>query len=114
MIFGPDAGSIFLSTFLIGVPATTFCIKTLLEIQKDGSLFVYGVLGLEIFLTLLVCYPSFIVEVVDGVKQAKFGTWNQPCKPNWTFNLYNFFIYFYICGLIGSNRQNQTVKLSNW
>ncbi|KAL3585154.1 hypothetical protein D5086_012021 [Populus alba] len=35
-VFGPDAGSLFLTTFLIGGPATAFCIKMLLLlIRKD-------------------------------------------------------------------------------
>ncbi|KAI5583575.1 hypothetical protein BDE02_06G023900 [Populus trichocarpa] len=35
-VFGPDAGSLFLTTFLIGGPATAFCIKMLLLlVRKD-------------------------------------------------------------------------------
>ncbi|XP_009790623.1 putative protein S-acyltransferase 1 [Nicotiana tabacum] len=40
LIFGPDAASLYLSTFLIGAPALTFCIKMLLMIPKVSP--VYG------------------------------------------------------------------------
>ncbi|PIN18869.1 DHHC-type Zn-finger protein [Handroanthus impetiginosus] len=40
LIFGPDGASVFLSTFLIGAPALTFCVKMLLRIPKLD--FVYG------------------------------------------------------------------------
>lgn len=53
LIFGPDAGSVLLSTVLIGAPALTFCIKTLLDTEKDGNVFGYTVLALGIVLTLL-------------------------------------------------------------
>ncbi|KAK1408519.1 hypothetical protein QVD17_40364 [Tagetes erecta] len=84
LIFGPDAGSIFLSTCLIGAPAITFCIKTLLEIQKDGSMFVYAVLCLEIFLTLLVLTFLFMTSARNpGIVRRN----KQPPGCETSFNL---------------------------
>lgn len=40
LVFGPDAGSVFLSTALIGGPALTFCIKMLMRISELD--FLYG------------------------------------------------------------------------
>lgn len=37
LIFGPDGASVVLSTFLIGTPALTFCIKMLLNMPEVGS-----------------------------------------------------------------------------
>ncbi|XP_071688463.1 probable protein S-acyltransferase 2 [Rutidosis leptorrhynchoides] len=54
LIFGPDAGSVLLSTLLIGAPAITFCIETLFTIEKYGNIFGYGVLALAIILTIVV------------------------------------------------------------
>ncbi|KDP25918.1 hypothetical protein JCGZ_23042 [Jatropha curcas] len=34
-VFGPDAGSLFLTSFLIGGPAIAFCIKMMLTLGKD-------------------------------------------------------------------------------
>ncbi|KAI3772715.1 hypothetical protein L6452_03908 [Arctium lappa] len=53
LVFGPDAGSVLLSTFLIAAPAITFCIKMLLNTTKDESVFGYVVLAAGIVLTLL-------------------------------------------------------------
>ncbi|XP_076907633.1 putative protein S-acyltransferase 1 [Bidens hawaiensis] len=61
LIFGPDAGSILLSTFLIGAPAITFCIKTLLDMRKDGrSTFEYAELIIEITLALALLVLTFL------------------------------------------------------
>ncbi|CAN1337794.1 Probable protein S-acyltransferase 3 [Linum perenne] len=43
LVFGPDAASLFLTSFLIGGPAITFCFKMLLMIGKDPA-FNYPVL----------------------------------------------------------------------
>lgn len=53
MIVGPDAASLFLSTFLIGCPAFTFCIKMLLMIRQHDPLFGYPVLAVGFLLTIL-------------------------------------------------------------
>ncbi|CAI0374658.1 unnamed protein product [Linum tenue] len=37
LVFGPDAASLFLTSFLIGGPAITFCIKMLLMMATDPS-----------------------------------------------------------------------------
>ncbi|CAI0439843.1 unnamed protein product [Linum tenue] len=43
LVFGPDAASLFLTSFLIGAPAITFCIKMLLMMRID-PVFNYPVL----------------------------------------------------------------------
>nr|XP_043622713.1 probable protein S-acyltransferase 3 [Erigeron canadensis] len=63
LIFGPDAASILLSTFLIGAPGITFCIKALLGAQKDGNnVFEYAVLAGGIVLTLVVLNFLFLTS----------------------------------------------------
>ncbi|KAJ9548042.1 hypothetical protein OSB04_020585 [Centaurea solstitialis] len=52
LVFGPDAGSVLLSTLLIAAPAITFCIKMLLNVTKDETVFGYVVLAAGIVLTL--------------------------------------------------------------
>lgn len=55
VVFGHDAGSLFLTSFLIGGPAVTFCIKmTLKMINGDQPSFDLPVLIVAIVLTLLV------------------------------------------------------------
>lgn len=54
MVFGPDAQSVLLTTFMIGSPALTFCTKMFFRIPEadflyDGAVFLTGLL-----LTLLV------------------------------------------------------------
>lgn len=44
MVLGPDAASLFLTSFLIGCPAITFCMKMMIIIAKDGPSFNYPVL----------------------------------------------------------------------
>ncbi|KAI3444255.1 hypothetical protein Pfo_000920 [Paulownia fortunei] len=58
LIFGPDAASVLLSTFLIGAPALTFCIKMLLRIPKVD--FLYGHVVLIVGLVLTVLDLSFL------------------------------------------------------
>lgn len=53
MIFGPDAASVALSTFLIGTPAVTFCIKMLLRIPKMDPLCGYAVVIVGVVLLVL-------------------------------------------------------------
>ncbi|XP_051138894.1 probable protein S-acyltransferase 1 isoform X1 [Andrographis paniculata] len=53
LIFGPDGGSVVLSTFLIGVPAVTFCISMLLRIPKVDELYGRIVLIVGVVLTVL-------------------------------------------------------------
>ncbi|KAI3787084.1 hypothetical protein L1987_41284 [Smallanthus sonchifolius] len=84
LIFGPDAGSILLSTFLIGAPAITFCIKTLLEIKKDGSTFAYATLSLEIVFTLLVLTFLFMTSARNpGIVRRN----KRPPECEESFNL---------------------------
>uniref|UniRef100_A0A5B7CGS9 S-acyltransferase n=1 Tax=Davidia involucrata TaxID=16924 RepID=A0A5B7CGS9_DAVIN len=52
LIFGPDAASLILSTFLIGGPALTFCIKMLLRIRETDPLYGYTVLIVGFILTV--------------------------------------------------------------
>ncbi|GFQ02649.1 probable protein s-acyltransferase 3, partial [Phtheirospermum japonicum] len=53
LIFGPDASSVILSTFLIGGPALTFCFKMLLRIQELNGLYGRIVLLVGLVLTFL-------------------------------------------------------------
>ncbi|GER25984.1 DHHC-type zinc finger family protein [Striga asiatica] len=53
LVFGPDAGSILLSTFLIGGPALTFCVRLFLKIHELDYLYGHIVLGVAIVLTIL-------------------------------------------------------------
>ncbi|KAL5743286.1 hypothetical protein ACOSQ2_026402 [Xanthoceras sorbifolium] len=53
LVFGPDAGSLYLTSFLIGCPAITFCIKMLFMIRKHDPLFSYPVLIAGVVLTIL-------------------------------------------------------------
>ena len=55
MVLGQDAGSLFLTSFLIGGPAVTFCIKMILKmINGDHPSFDLPVLIVAIILTALV------------------------------------------------------------
>ncbi|KAG6430953.1 hypothetical protein SASPL_109027 [Salvia splendens] len=53
LVFGPDAGSVLLSTVLIGGPALTFCIKMLLRISELDFLYGRIVLAGGFILTFL-------------------------------------------------------------
>lgn len=54
LIFGPDASSLFLSTFLIGAPAISFCIKIAMEISEFDLFYDCAILTGGIILTVLV------------------------------------------------------------
>ncbi|XP_060960381.1 probable protein S-acyltransferase 1 isoform X2 [Cannabis sativa] len=53
LVFGHDAGSLFLTTFLIGGPAITFCIRMIVMSKGQNPFFFYPVLIGGIVLTLL-------------------------------------------------------------
>ncbi|VVB13281.1 unnamed protein product [Arabis nemorensis] len=53
LIFGPDVASLLLTSFLIGAPALTFCIRMLVWIRKDDPFFNYTVLTSGCILTIL-------------------------------------------------------------
>ncbi|KAL9232689.1 hypothetical protein vseg_007769 [Gypsophila vaccaria] len=53
LVLGPDAGSLYLSSFLIGCPAITFCIRMLVRIKEHDPLYGYGVLTSGAILTFL-------------------------------------------------------------
>ncbi|KAG5402811.1 hypothetical protein IGI04_008930 [Brassica rapa subsp. trilocularis] len=53
LIFGPDVSSLFLTSFLIGAPALTFCIRMLFWIRRGDPSFNYTVLTSGFILTLL-------------------------------------------------------------
>ncbi|KAL0648675.1 hypothetical protein Bca4012_046966 [Brassica carinata] len=65
LIFGPDVNSLFLTSFLIGAPALTFCIRMLVWIQKDDPIFNYTVLTSAFILTLLVFTFLFLTSARD-------------------------------------------------
>ncbi|XP_075491596.1 putative protein S-acyltransferase 1 isoform X1 [Primulina tabacum] len=54
LIFGPDAASLLLSSFLIGAPALTFCTKMLVRIPEVDSLYGHIVFIVGLVLTFLV------------------------------------------------------------
>lgn len=54
LIFGPDGASVLLSTFLIGTPALTFCIKMLLRIPDVVPFYRQPVVVGGFILTILV------------------------------------------------------------
>ncbi|AED90824.1 DHHC-type zinc finger family protein [Arabidopsis thaliana] len=53
LIFGPDVSSLYLTSFLIGAPALTFCIRMLVWIKRGDPFFNYTVLASGFILTLL-------------------------------------------------------------
>ncbi|KAI3869505.1 hypothetical protein MKX03_033228 [Papaver bracteatum] len=53
MIFGPDVGSLFLSTLLIGVPALVFCSQVLKKIDRHDPCLGYPVLAVALAITIL-------------------------------------------------------------
>ncbi|KAL6539728.1 putative protein S-acyltransferase 3 [Orobanche hederae] len=53
LVFGPDAASLFLSMFLIGGPAFTFCARMFLRISEVDYLYGHTVLFVGIILTVL-------------------------------------------------------------
>ncbi|GLT60117.1 hypothetical protein SLA2020_328980 [Shorea laevis] len=53
MVCGPDAGSLYLTLFLIGCPAIAFCIKMIMIFKEENPLFDYPVLFGGLFLTIL-------------------------------------------------------------
>lgn len=59
LVLGPDAGSLYLSSFLIGCPAITFCIRMLIRIREHDPLYGYGVLTTGVVLTLMVCFLGY-------------------------------------------------------
>ncbi|CAF1790950.1 unnamed protein product [Brassica napus] len=65
LIFGPDVNSLFLTSFLIGAPALTFCIRMLVWIQKDDPIFNFTVLTSAFILTLLVFMFLFLTSARD-------------------------------------------------
>lgn len=54
MIFGPDASSLFLTSFLIGCPAIAFCIKVAVITNQDDPVFNYHAFLGGLILTVLV------------------------------------------------------------
>ncbi|PON91056.1 Zinc finger, DHHC-type, palmitoyltransferase [Trema orientale] len=53
IVFGHDAGSLFLTSFMIGGPAITFCIRMIVMTKGQNPFFVYPVLIGGIVLTVL-------------------------------------------------------------
>ncbi|KAL3623713.1 hypothetical protein CASFOL_032529 [Castilleja foliolosa] len=58
LVFGPDAGSVFLSTLLIGGPALTFCIRMFLRIPEVD--YIYGRVVLTVGLVLTILDLTFL------------------------------------------------------
>lgn len=53
LVFGPDGSSLFLSSFLIGAPALTFCIRMLVRLSEAEPLYGHLVLIFGFVLTIL-------------------------------------------------------------
>ncbi|XP_057948195.1 probable protein S-acyltransferase 4 [Malania oleifera] len=64
VVFGADAASLYLTTLLIGGPATTFSVKMVLNI-RENDLFGYPVLIIELILTVLVFIFLFLTSGRD-------------------------------------------------
>ncbi|KAL3841120.1 hypothetical protein ACJIZ3_025711 [Penstemon smallii] len=58
LVFGPDAASLLLTTFMIGAPALTFCIKMLMRMPNVD--FLYGHVVLIVGVILLVLDLTFL------------------------------------------------------
>ncbi|KAM2124781.1 hypothetical protein ACFX1Q_015334 [Malus domestica] len=54
IVFGHDAASLFLTSFLIGCPALTFCIRMLVKMRPQDGHYDYSVIAGGIILTVLV------------------------------------------------------------
>ncbi|RDX78349.1 putative protein S-acyltransferase 3, partial [Mucuna pruriens] len=54
LVFGQDASSLYLTSFLIGGPAITFCVRMLLSIKEEDPKFSHPVLIGGVILTVLV------------------------------------------------------------
>lgn len=65
VVFGQDALSLFLTSFLIGGPAITFCIRMILSIKDDSPLFSHPVLIGGVILTILVFIFLFMTSGRD-------------------------------------------------
>ncbi|KAB2608455.1 protein S-acyltransferase 1 [Pyrus ussuriensis x Pyrus communis] len=53
IVFGHDAASLFLTSFLIGCPALTFCIRMFVKMRRQDGHYDYSVLAGGIILTVL-------------------------------------------------------------
>lgn len=53
IVFGDDAGSLILTSILIGAPAITFCVRMIVKTRGHSPFFIYPVLTGAILLTLL-------------------------------------------------------------
>ncbi|KAL9240055.1 hypothetical protein vseg_014316 [Gypsophila vaccaria] len=72
-VLGPDAGSLYLSSFLIGCPAITFCTRMLVRIKEHDPLYGYGVLTAGIILTFLDLMFLYMTSVRDpGIVPRNF------------------------------------------
>ncbi|CAO2831508.1 unnamed protein product [Amaranthus hypochondriacus] len=65
LVLGPDAGSLYLSSFLIGCPAFTFCIRMLVRIKEHDPLYGYGVLTTGVVLTFMDLLFLFMTSARD-------------------------------------------------
>ncbi|KAL8489169.1 hypothetical protein ACS0TY_025169 [Phlomoides rotata] len=65
LVFGPDGGSVLLSTFLIGGPALTFCLKMYLRIPEVNFLYGRLVLIIGLVLTFLDLFLLFMTAASD-------------------------------------------------
>ncbi|XP_042508793.1 probable protein S-acyltransferase 4 isoform X2 [Macadamia integrifolia] len=86
MIFGPDVASLFLSTFLIGAPAITFCIKVFTKVQNaqelSDRLLWYPVLAVGLLVTFLDLMFLFLTSGRDpGIVPRS----SRPPEPDEAF-----------------------------
>ncbi|XP_027351117.1 probable protein S-acyltransferase 1 [Abrus precatorius] len=66
LVFGQDASSLYLTSFLIGGPAITFCIRMLLTLKDEDPLFSQPVLIAGAVLTILVGKDFMFLFMTSG------------------------------------------------
>ncbi|CAN8257116.1 unnamed protein product [Cochlearia groenlandica] len=78
LIFGPDVSSLFLTSFLIGAPAVTFCVRMLVWIRKGDPFFNYTVLSSGFILTFL----DFMFLLLTSARDPGIIPRNKPSMIN--------------------------------
>ncbi|KAK9671290.1 hypothetical protein RND81_12G019500 [Saponaria officinalis] len=84
LVFGPDVGSLYLSTFLIAGPALAFCVKIFLK-GKDDSKF-YPVAAVGLFLTIL---DLIFLYMTSGRDPGIVPRNSKPPEPEEAFDFTN-------------------------
>ncbi|KAK2416392.1 DHHC-type zinc finger family protein [Trifolium repens] len=85
LVFGHDASSLFLTSFLIGGPAITFCIRMLLIMKEEDTLFNHLVLTGGVILTILDFMFLFMTSGRDpGIipRNSQLPDSDESCHTN--------------------------------